>query len=402
MSLILSGTTGVSGVDGTSATPALQGNDSNTGVSFGTDIVTINTGGQARVTTDASGNVGVGTVTPASDARLTLSSPNTESYVMFARTNSGVFDAAIGNNGGSIVFKGGVDSSTIAGLNELARIDSSGNLGLGVTPSAWAGQSAAYYVSQFGNAAFYGISTNEARMTVNAYVDSGGTNRYISNGFATRHDQKDGVYTWRIAASGTAGNAISFTQAMTLTAAGNLLVGMTTVQTGIAADPVGISLYGSTANGVGVFVRSSSDSVLYVNNKTSGGSLVTFYNGGNAVGSITSNGTTTAYNTTSDYRLKENVTPMTGALATVAQLKPCTYTWRADGSAGQGFIAHELQSVVPDCVTGTKDAVDAEGKPQYQGVDTSFLVATLVSAIQEQQAIITKLQADVAALKGAA
>jgi len=66
--------------------------------------------------------------------------------------------------------------------------------------------------------------------------------------------------------------------------------------------------------------------------------------------------------------------------------------WKTDGSDGQGFIAHELQAVVPDCVTGTKDAVDADGKPQYQGVDTSFLVATLVAAIQELKAEIDLLK----------
>jgi hypothetical protein len=74
---------------------------------------------------------------------------------------------------------------------------------------------------------------------------------------------------------------------------------------------------------------------------------------------------------------------MTGALATVAKLKPVTYNWKVDGSNGQGFIAHELAEVVPDCVTGEKDAVDTEGNPQYQGIDTSFLVATLTAAIQE-------------------
>ena len=92
---------------------------------------------------------------------------------------------------------------------------------------------------------------------------------------------------------------------------------------------------------------------------------------------------------------------MTGALAKVAALKPCTYKWKADGSDGEGFIAHELAEVVPQCVTGEKDAVDAEGKPVYQGIDTSFLVATLTAAIQEQQAIIEQLKADVVALKAA-
>ena len=67
----------------------------------------------------------------------------------------------------------------------------------------------------------------------------------------------------------------------------------------------------------------------------------------------------------------------------------------------QGFIAHELQAVCPQAVTGEKDAVDSEGKPVYQGVDTSFLVATLVKAIQEQQEQINQLRAEIAVLKGA-
>ena len=120
------------------------------------------------------------------------------------------------------------------------------------------------------------------------------------------------------------------------------------------------------------------------------------------VGGISTATSTTTYATSSDYRLKENIQPMQNALATVAQLNPVTYTWKADGSDGQGFIAHELQAVVPDCVTGEKDAVDEQGNPVYQGIDTSFLVATLTKAIQEQQEQINELKAEVAALKGAA
>jgi len=110
------------------------------------------------------------------------------------------------------------------------------------------------------------------------------------------------------------------------------------------------------------------------------------------IGQTTSNVT---YNTSSDYRLKENVQPMTGALAAVAQLKPCTYNWKVDGAAGQGFIAHELQEVVPDCVTGAKDAMDEDGNPKYQGIDTSFLVATLTAAIQELKAEVDALRAQI-------
>jgi len=110
-------------------------------------------------------------------------------------------------------------------------------------------------------------------------------------------------------------------------------------------------------------------------------------------GSITSNGSTTAYNTSSDYRLKENIAPMVGALDTVAALKPVTYKWKATGEDGQGFIAHELQAVLPDAVVGEKDAVDKEGNIKPQGVDTSFLVATLTAAIQELTARVIALEA---------
>jgi hypothetical protein len=135
---------------------------------------------------------------------------------------------------------------------------------------------------------------------------------------------------------------------------------------------------------------------------TAGYNGALFYNNGlsSLVGQITISGSTASYLSVSDYRLKNTVVPMTGALNKVALLKPVTYKWKTDGSNGQGFIAHELQEVVPECVSGEKDAVDEDGNPKYQGIDTSFLVATLTAAIQEQQAIIEQLKADVAALKG--
>lgn len=132
-------------------------------------------------------------------------------------------------------------------------------------------------------------------------------------------------------------------------------------------------------------------------------------NNNNEVGYIFLNndGTTTQYATTSDYRLKKNVTPMLGALSVVAQLKPVTYKWKINGADGQGFIAHELQAVVPDCVTGEKDGVeiytDVDGNeqtiPKHQGIDTSFLVATLTAAIQELKAIIDTQATRIAALE---
>ena len=125
-------------------------------------------------------------------------------------------------------------------------------------------------------------------------------------------------------------------------------------------------------------------------------------NSGTLCGNIARVGQTgaVAYNTSSDYRLKNTIAPMTGALAKVALLKPVTYKWNADDSDGQGFLAHELQEVIADGVYGEKDGVDAEGKPEYQSVDTSFLVATLTAALQEQQALIEALTTRITALEG--
>ena len=156
---------------------------------------------------------------------------------------------------------------------------------------------------------------------------------------------------------------------------GNLLVGTTTTASGVSIFP---SFSSAGASGI---------DVKHVSGSASGTYYETFQYNNSLIGYISQNGTTAvAYNTTSDYRLKENIAPMTGALAKVALLKPVTYKWNADGSDGEGFIAHELAEVVPQCVTGEKDAVDEEGNPKYQGIDTSFLVATLTSALQELNA----------------
>ena len=183
----------------------------------------------------------------------------------------------------------------------------------------------------------------------------------------------------------------SATERARIDSSGRFLVGKTTngdYVTGVEMQPAGAVLSYRTSGVAGIFGR------------TDNGETVRFTNNGNGVGNISTTGSATAYNTSSDYRLKHDIAPMTGALAKVQALNPVTYKWNADNSESQGFIAHELQAVVPDCVTGEKDAVDADGNPVYQGIDTSFLVATLTAAIQEQQAIITALTARVTALEG--
>jgi hypothetical protein len=188
--------------------------------------------------------------------------------------------------------------------------------------------------------------------------------------------------------SGTA----SLTDRVFIDDVGNLLVGRTNSASNAAVN--GCVIYGSSAADFGQMVFSRGANTVYV----------TFRNAssGAEVGNIQTNGTTTSYVTSSDYRLKHDIQPMTGALAKVAQLKPVTYKWNADDSESQGFIAHELQEVVPECVSGEKDAVNGDGSIKPQGIDTSFLVATLTAAIQELNAKVDAQAAEIAALKGQA
>jgi hypothetical protein len=149
---------------------------------------------------------------------------------------------------------------------------------------------------------------------------------------------------------------------------------------------------------------------IHCNESTNSSSVNYLYftkgSGPTNVGAIYYNGSVMAYQTTSDYRLKENVTPITNALNKINLLKPVAYTWKDNQQSGEGFLAHELQEHFPDAVSGTKDEVDENGKPKYQGMDSSVIIATMVKAIQElkalndtQAATITALTARIVALE---
>jgi hypothetical protein len=290
---------------------------------------------------------------------------------------------------------------------EVARFDSSGNLGIGVTPSSWQ-----YKVLQLGRSASLASSTatyNNFFMGNNVVL--GSSNTYLNNGYTQLlHMDNDGNYNFNMSASGTAGNAITFTTAMKLDASGNLFVQCT-------AQPSG-SVPGFE------IVKNGTTSSYFITGCTStaANTVGDFYNPNGRVGGISISGSATTFSTSSDYRLKENVQPMSGALTTITQLNPVTFKWKADGSDSHGFIAHELQAIVPECVTGKKDetkeeqyeitpaipaVLNEDGNvvteaipavmgtrtvPVYQGIDTSFLVATLTAAIQELNARLTALE----------
>ena len=161
--------------------------------------------------------------------------------------------------------------------------------------------------------------------------------------------------------------------------------------------------YNTASTNVGAAIISNpnaSASRALTVNIGSNSTLIAFDKSFSAVGSITTNGSSVAYNTSSDYRLKENVDYDFTALDRVAQLKPARFNFIADADTTvDGFIAHEVQDIIPEAVAGEKDAVDDEGNPDYQGIDQSKLVPLLTKAIQEQQAQIEILKTEIQELK---
>jgi hypothetical protein len=201
-----------------------------------------------------------------------------------------------------------------------------------------------------------------------------------TDNFSLRCDSNDGALTFSRYQSS------AYTERMRLTLDGNFLVGGTSVR-----DSGKVSI-DTSGNGLAIYVIPNTSAVDFAIFRANSGTLC---------GAISRVGTTGAvtYTSTSDYRLKENITPMTGALNKIARLKPVTYTWKNGGQSAEGFIAHELAEVCPDAVVGAKDQLDADGNPKYQGIDVSFLVATLTAAIQELSAKNDALTARIVALE---
>jgi hypothetical protein len=167
-------------------------------------------------------------------------------------------------------------------------------------------------------------------------------------------------------------------------ASGNLLIGTTTT---------------GTTNAYFEAIGQGRNRLNLGTNTTTAVSVARFNNPNGTVGQINTSGSSTSYATSSDYRLKEDVQPMVGSVDRLMALKPVNFAWKVDGSRVDGFLAHEAQEVVPECVTGEKDAVDDEGNPEYQGIDQSKIVPLLVAALQEALTKIEALEARVAALE---
>ena len=387
-----------------------------------------------RVAPASGGAAGAGVTTGSYEGTIAITGSAYNNYGVGANTAwlySATNDVAIGPYGGSGTVQ------IVTGGARRATFDSSGNLGLGVTPSAWDSASKAFQISSHAVFAAYTSGTNQQALLLNnAYLSATGY-KYLNSNYATYYQQQAsaGTHAWFTAPSGTAGNAISFTTAMTLTGGSTSELKLTNDSSGTgASDGLSVILSGADAylynreNGPLLFgtnnaerARIDSSGNLLVgttsllanasyfayspgntwgvfahdNGVASGIDYVKFYYNNGQIGSISQNGTTgVLYNITSDYRLKTVTGPVTSAGSRIDALEPVEYTWKSDGSVARGFLAHQFQEVYPNSVTGEKDAVDADGKPVYQNMQasTSEVIADLVAEIKSLRHRVAQLE----------
>lgn len=186
-----------------------------------------------------------------------------------------------------------------------------------------------------------------------------------------------------------------------LTLGGNgdiLLCGTSVITPGKANTDIGAS-FEKTADGPKLYVSNSAATPMHVNRNTTGAVFAIRYQSVTK-GSINVTTTSVVYNTSSDYRLKENTVEINDAIDRVKQLKPKRFNFIQDPSVVvDGFMAHEAQEVVPESVTGAKDEIDDNGEPVYQGIDHSKLVPLLTAALQDAISQIETLTSRVDALE---
>ena len=273
-------------------------------------------------------------------------------------------------------------SGSAAGGTERLRLDSAGNLGLGVAPSAWGSSIKAMQISSV--ASFIGDSAT-TRLRNNIYTAASSADIYLTTAAATDYAQNAGRHLWFTAASGTAGTTAAMTQAMTLDANGALLVGHTTASgTAIGGE---IRADGSVWSGMSASTNATSTLNVY----STGASAYRFYVGMGG----TVYATSTTITAISDQRLKENIRDLDEGLDVVMALKPRKFDWKEgkgqDIKNARGFIAQEFEEVLPDMIEEWRDPAP-EGEEPYKAINAN-LIPTLVKAMQEQQALIQSLKA---------
>ena len=316
------------------------------------------------------------TATDGTTITLTVAAENGDEIVVISYATFQVADAYT---------KAEADAEFVSDPNGAVTVDGSGNVGIGTA-------------STIASADFTVNSATNTRMN----LASDGVERFgvfADNGIAALYAGGTSVMTL----------STNATERMRIDASGNVLVGKnTTVYTtdGAIVNPLGI-LAASRTNGA----------AAELNRNGTDGFLLDFFKAGVRVGYINVTGSATSYVTSSDYRLKENITAIQGAGDIVKMMRPCTYTFKSDGSWHDGFLAHELQELHPRAVTGSKDAMQDEeyevtpavldedgvvvseavmgtrSVPDYQGVDYSKLTPILTAALKEALTKIEVLEA---------
>ena len=387
------GTTGLPATSGTTFTGTMRLGVSGYGTVMDFGAVGPATGTQWIQVTDASnqaiqyplllqpngGNVGIGTDSPESLLHI---KGETRAYISFQDTTDGYFGFV--GDATNMLTSGTVDNLGLRGeagiqfgVSDVIKmvLDSSGNLGIGVTPTNWN----TITPIQVKNSAFSGLSvgtTHVAYMSSNFFYES--ADKYIADGYATMYSQANGKHSFYTAPENTsgAGAGLTLTESMRITSGGIVGIGdsnPTLASRLVVAGPSGSSNVcdirtGTTANlNVGAIVFRNSASAY--------------------CGQITVNGATavTSYLSASDYRLKEDLKDFKG-LDLVSNIKVYDYKWKSADERTYGVVAHELQEVLPQAVDGNKD------DEQMQGVDYSKIVPLLVKSIQELKAEIELLK----------
>ena len=295
------------------------------------------------------------------------------------------------SGGTTAVANGGTGATTAAGARASLLPTFASNVGkvLAVNSSATdvefiAAGGSGTVTSVSGSGGSTGLTLTGGAITTSGTLTLGGTLAVASGG--TGSSSLSGAGIPALSAANTFSNTNNFT---TIKASTEFILGTTAQVVPYTAKQ--FMLYEPSTE-QGITMKASSGTFT--------ANAFVFVNVSNGIsGSIFQQTSSVQYLTTSDYRTKNSIAPMTGALAKVSLLKPCTFKWNADNSDSQGFIAHELQAVVKECVVGEKDALNADGSIKAQGIDTSFLVATLTAAIQELKALVDAQAVRITALE---
>jgi hypothetical protein len=331
------------------------------------------------ITISSSENVGIGTSSPNNQLEI---KSDTSTVVTRLACNSGTgrdWGVASATDGAFGIYD--YDAAAYR-----MRINSSGNVGIGTnSPTDTNGfgkaldiqgsTGGAIYVGSSGDRGIFGYASGEQHI-INP--SASGTTRFTINGSERM----------RIDSSGNVGIGTT-SPSEKLEVNGNVKMGAVSGSTFTVRVTPAAGVWGIDAG-----TDASSFSRIRISSSGTGTQTkMAFFNTNGEVGSITTSGTSTAFNTSSDYRLKENVNYDFDATTRLKQLRPARFNFIADADTTvDGFIAHEVSSVVPEAITGEKDAVDEDGNPKYQGIDQSKLVPLLVKTIQELEARITALE----------